>query len=122
MLKQIFEKYNLNTIEVENNTYKVNNIDNKTNIESLQDDLKSCILITSNIIDKEKSKETGITTFIAHIYYIITDFNMKDLALKYLDIAEREIDIDSTIESYCERPNLASSIDTIYSAEELGKR
>ena len=117
---EILNKFGLKVEEIEHNIYRVINFEENINVSDLQTQLKSCILITSPRIKYERNK-WGINDTIANVYYILLDYNDKESMLKYRLLA-KEIDSNAIINSYHEDAKLASSIDTLYTAEELGRR
>lgn len=114
---QIINSFGLQVEEIEPLVYKVKNTDLDVNVNKLQWALEECILITS--LEKTKEKlETGIYTTIANVYYILLDYNNKELAYNYDDIATKEF--GSTLyEPYKYNPKDENYIDTIYGEDEI---
>ena len=120
MIDELQDKFGLNAIEVESEVYRVNNTE-PVNVDELKGFLKKCILITSGDRNYIKDK-AGRNRVITRLYYIILDYDNAMLRKKYRSITKEELDKNCTIDSYWERPHLATSIDTIYTAEELGRK
>lgn len=106
---------------VEPNVYEVTDKKSFINVDSLKQELKKCILITSLARKREKNPETGRNTILAKVYFIITDYDAEASMNSYHMKALRTIDDESVVDSYFERPEMADSVDTVYSAEELGR-
>lgn len=115
---KVFKEYGLEVEEVESSGYKVLNIDKEISIDELQWDLKSCIIIASDKTGYKKLPFGGINSTLAHVYYIITDFDKYDLGYKYNKLATQQYG-KSYYMDYKYRPELANRIDTIYSEREI---
>lgn len=119
MTQELQKKFGLNTKLIEKDVLEVINKDQFINIDALKEYLKKCILITSGQYQYKKNEVTGINAVLSHVYFILLDYDNNDLMIKYRKIAKQTIDEDSLIDSYFERPQIADSIDTLYSAEEV---
>lgn len=114
---EIFKQFNIQAEEVEPTVYKVLNNKQEINIYDLEFELKECFLLISNKQRSERNKE-GYKIKYAPVFYILLDCNKGDLMDKYYDISQQER--ITVIRSYKYNPNYVESIDTIYTAEELG--
>ena len=97
--------------------YKVINTDKEINIDKLQWALEECILITS--LEKGTEKlDTGIHTQIANVYYILLNYEDRDNAYKYDDLATQEYG-ETLYMPYKYNPGSDDSITTIYGDGEM---
>lgn len=111
----IQNQFGLKIQEMEPSVYEVLNPDKEINIDKLKQTLEECILITSDQINIDDEH-----SLIAHVYYIMVDYNRDDLKYKYHKQANLKYK-DAVIDSYSKSKEESSytSIDTIYRLEEL---
>jgi len=114
----IFNKFNIQTEEVEPTVYKVINNTQEFNIDTLELELKECVLLTSQQTRYKKNSE-GNNEEYGQIYYILLDYDNYELRWRYEDISKETK--NTLVSSFKYNPNYTESIDTIYSAEELGR-
>ena len=88
-LLDITNKYGLNISPMSANVYSVNNR-KQININRFERDLNNCILIVADTDNYEKDKQTGVYSLLSNIFYIILGVAEKDLAHKYLALANKE--------------------------------
>jgi hypothetical protein len=108
----IIKSHGLEVKEIEPTVYKVLNTDKEINIEHLQWELKESILITSDIIRYDK-ETNGSHTIVANVYYVLTDYNNRELGYKYDDIAEAEFETELYM-PFKLSTDPTKSIDTIF--------
>jgi len=114
----IFNKFGIQTEEVEPTVYKVLNDTQEFNIDAIKSELNEGLLLVSYKKRYVKTPE-GYNEIYRNIYYILLDYDNDELLNKYDDIscATRR----TVVSSFRYNPNYTESIDTIYSAEELGR-
>lgn len=86
----IFERYGIHATKINDAVFKVTNSNAEVNLGKLKNDIEEFIAITSPLLRYEKDASTGISTMIAHIYYIITDYSKKELIPIYFNKAKEE--------------------------------
>lgn len=118
-LLDVSKKYGLNLSPMSAKVYSVNN-NKKININRFERDLNNCILVVADTDTYEKDNTTGVYSLLSKVFYIILGASEKDLAHKYLALANKEKG-PSILTEYIYNPNSDNRIDTIYSAEELGR-
>lgn len=114
-VKEIFEKYGLQTKEIEPTVYEILNTQQEISIDEMQWELEECVLITSDRI-RSKKLDSGIYTTIANVYYVILDYD-SDICYEYDDIATKKFG-ESLLMPYKYNPASYDEIDTIYAKEE----
>ena len=114
-VKEIFEKYGLQTKEIDPTVYEIFNTQQEISIDEMQWDLEECVLITSDRI-RSKKLDSGIYTTIANVYYVILDYD-SDICYEYDDIATEKFG-ESLLMPYKYNPASYDEIDTIYAREE----
>lgn len=114
----IFNKFGIQTEEVEPTVYKVLNDTQEFNINAIKSELNEGLLLVSPQTRYKKNSE-GNNEEYGQIYYILLDYDNDELLNKYDDIscATRR----TVVRSFRYNPNYTETIDTIYSAEELGR-
>lgn len=115
---EIFKKHGLQAEQIEPQVFKVLNTDKEVDIDEIQEELESCILIISSDTNYRRL-DGGVSDVVSKVYYIVTDKNMSDVGKKYKQLAKNEYG-SVLYEAYEYRPNYENAIDTIYAAEELG--
>lgn len=111
----IQNQFHLKVKEIEPLVYEVINTEQEVNVDKLKQTLEECILITSDQINIDDEH-----SLIAHVYYIMVDYNRDDLKYKYHKQANLKYK-DAVIDSYSKSKEESSytSIYTIYRLEEL---
>lgn len=116
---EIFNKFGIQTELVEPTVYKVINNTQEFNIDDLEMALEEVVLLVS--YDKRYVKNSeGCNDIYRCIYYIFLDYDNNDLVYKY-DVLCKKSGLDAVINEFKYDPNYKETIDTIYSAEELGR-
>ncbi|MBR1599615.1 MAG: hypothetical protein IJ661_11985 [Lachnospiraceae bacterium] len=116
-IPNILNKYGLQVESIESQIYKVINTDKVINIDKLKVELGSCILIISN--RKGWDIEDGVSYKMANVYYILINFNNRAKAYELKDRAAGLYG-SAFISDLRHSPTQISSIDTIWSVDELG--
>lgn len=116
---EIFKKYGLQAEQIEPQVFKVLNTDKEVDIDEIQEELESCILIISSDTNYRRL-DGGVSDVVSKVYYIVTDKHMSNVGKKYKQLAKNEYG-SVLYEAYEYRPNHENAIDTIYAAEELGE-
>lgn len=118
-VESIFERYGLQVTELDSNVYKVINIDREINTDKLKKDIGNCILIISE--RKRWEIEDDIYYRISYVYYILTDFDDRQKALELRRRAINEYQA-AYLSDFKYQPEQVNSIDTLWSAKELGRK
>jgi len=113
----IFNKFNIQTVEVEPTVYRVINNTQEFNINAIKSELNEGLLLVSPQTRYEKVPE-GYNIEHGQIYYILLDYDNDELLWKYDDISRKTR--RTVVSSFRYKSDYPETIDTIYSAEELG--